>query len=129
MIDTSDARKITTSEGQSYAVLCPGGETIATFATLLNWTQNNLAEAPARAPAPWPWGKKGDTRWDVLDTNSASDPRRPDRLDAAGSLVGCGKTHDYAATGKALLAKIAEGEVVKVPGIRTHAAARARGFC
>ena len=118
VIDTSDARKITTSEGQSYALFFAlAANDREMFATLLNWTQNNLAEGSLREHLPaWLWGKKGDNEWTVLDTNSASDSD----VWIAWTLLEAGrlwKNDDYAATGKALLAKIAEGEVVKVPGL------------
>jgi len=52
----------------------------------------------------------------VLDSNSASDSD----IWIAWTLLEAGrlwKNEDYTATGKALLAKIADGEVVKVPGL------------
>ena len=113
VIDPSDPRKITTSEGQSYALFFAlAANDREMFATLLNWTQNNLAEGSLREHLPaWLWGKKGDNEWTVLDTNSASDSD----VWIAWTLLEAGrlwKNDDYAATGKALLAKIAENGAV-----------------
>lgn len=118
VIDPSDARKITTSEGQSYALFFAlAANDQQTFATLLGWTQNNLAQGSLREHLPaWLWGKKSDDEWTVLDSNSASDSD----IWIAWTLLEAGrlwKNEDYTVTGKALLAKIADGEVVKVPGL------------
>ncbi|MGL5970142.1 MAG: cellulose synthase complex periplasmic endoglucanase BcsZ [Kluyvera sp.] len=118
VIDPSDSRKITTSEGQSYALFFAlAANDQKAFASLLNWTQNNLAAGSLRENLPaWLWGKKSETEWTVLDSNSASDSD----IWIAWALLEAGrlwKNDDYSATGKALLAKIAEDEVVKVPGL------------
>lgn len=118
VIDPSDARKITTSEGQSYALFFAlAANDRQAFASLLSWTQNNLAQGSLREHLPaWLWGKKSDDEWTVLDSNSASDSD----VWIAWTLLEAGrlwKNDDYSATGKALLAKIAEGETVKVPGL------------
>jgi len=118
VIDPSDARKITTSEGQSYALFFAlAANDRQMFATLLSWTQNNLAQGSLRERLPaWLWGKKSNEEWTVLDSNSASDSD----VWIAWTLLEAGrlwKNDDYTATGKALLAKIADDEVVKVPGL------------
>ena len=118
VIDPSDPRKITTSEGQSYALFFAlAANDKQTFATLLGWTQNNLAEGSLREHLPaWLWGKKNETEWKVLDSNSASDSD----IWIAWTLLEAGrlwKNDDYSTIGKALLAKIAEHEVAKVPGL------------
>lgn len=118
VIDPSDPRKITTSEGQSYALFFAlAANDRQAFASLLNWTQNNLAAGSLGENLPaWLWGKKSETEWTVLDSNSASDSD----VWIAWSLLEAGrlwKNDDYSATGKALLAKIVEDEVVKVPGL------------
>lgn len=74
VIDPSDARQITTSEGQSYALFFAlAANDRDAFKTVLSWTQNNLAEGDlsARLPA-WLWGRKNETEWTVLDPT----PRR-----------------------------------------------------
>ena len=75
VIDPSDARKITTSEGQSYGLFFAlAANDRDGFRKLFEWTQNNLAEGDLRAHLPgWLWGKKSDDQWTVLDSNSASD--------------------------------------------------------
>lgn len=118
VVDPSDSRKITTSEGQSYALFFAlAANDQKAFASLLNWTQNNLAAGSLRENlSAWLWGKKSETEWTVLDSNSASDSD----IWIAWALLEAGrlwKNDDYSATGKALLAKIAEDEVVKVPGL------------
>lgn len=75
VLDGSDQRQITTSEGQSYALffaLLANDQ--ATFERLFNWTQNNLAngDLTARLPA-WLWGKNSQGRFTVLDPNPAAD--------------------------------------------------------
>ncbi|MGF1715462.1 cellulose synthase complex periplasmic endoglucanase BcsZ [Photobacterium chitinilyticum] len=75
VLDGSDPRQITTSEGQSYALFF---SLIAndpdTFKLLFNWTQTNLAKGDltARLPA-WLWGENSQGQFTVLDANSASD--------------------------------------------------------
>ncbi|WP_409429814.1 cellulose synthase complex periplasmic endoglucanase BcsZ [Kosakonia sp.] len=118
VIDPSDARKITTSEGQSYALFFAlVANDRKAFDTQLDWTQNNLAQGDltARLPA-WLWGKKEDTSWDVLDTNSAADSD----LWIAWSLLEAGRLWQeprYTTLGKALLSRIAKEEVTNVPGL------------
>lgn len=118
VIDPSDARQITTSEGQSYALFFAlAANDRDTFKTVLNWTQNNLAEGDlsARLPA-WLWGRKNETEWTVLDTNSASDAD----IWIAWSLLEAGRLWnmpDYTGIGKALLSRIAKEEVTTVPGL------------
>jgi endoglucanase len=118
VIDPSDARQITTSEGQSYALFFAlAANDRDAFKTVLNWTQNNLAEGDlsARLPA-WLWGRKNETEWTVLDTNSASDAD----IWIAWSLLEAGRLWnmpDYTGIGKALLSRIAKEEVTTVPGL------------
>ncbi|VEA00321.1 endoglucanase [Salmonella enterica subsp. salamae] len=60
VIDPGDARKITTSEGQSYAMFFAlAANDRPAFAQLFNWTQNNLAQGSLREHLPaWLWGTK-----------------------------------------------------------------------
>ena len=74
VIDGSDPRRITTSEGQSYALFFALVENDRqTFERLYEWTRIHLAEGDltARLPA-WLWGSENN-RQGVLDDNSASD--------------------------------------------------------
>ncbi|MGS9179462.1 glycosyl hydrolase family 8, partial [Salmonella enterica subsp. enterica serovar Infantis] len=75
VIDPGDARKRTTSDGQSYAMfLALAANDRPAFAQLFNLTQNNLAQGSLREhlPARLCWQKYPDT-WSVLDSNSSSD--------------------------------------------------------
>lgn len=117
VVDPSDARKITTSEGQSYAMFFAlAANDRKAFDNLLQWTQNNLAQGSLSDHLPaWLWGKKDEESWTVLDTNSASDAD----LWIAWSLLEAGrlwKNDAYTRLGKSLLDRIAKEEVVKVPG-------------
>ncbi|MCL9773969.1 cellulose synthase complex periplasmic endoglucanase BcsZ [Vibrio methylphosphonaticus] len=74
VVDGSDARRITTSEGQSYALFFALIENDRkTFDEVYEWTRNHLAEGDltARLPA-WLWGTS-ENRQTILDSNSASD--------------------------------------------------------
>ena len=75
VIDYSDPRHITTSEGQSYALfyaLVDGDK--ALFHRLLQWTEKNLAQGDLANHLPaWLWGQQLNGDWGVLDSNSASD--------------------------------------------------------
>lgn len=74
VVDYSDSRSITTSEGQSYAMffaLVAGDKD--SFAKLLKWTENNLAKGDITKNKPaWLWGKNGSS-WGIIDTNNAAD--------------------------------------------------------
>ncbi|MCL1123641.1 cellulose synthase complex periplasmic endoglucanase BcsZ [Shewanella surugensis] len=75
VIDRSDPRLITTSEGQSYGLFFAlvANDPIA-FSAMLSWTQDKLAQEDltARLPA-WLWGKTAADQFGVIDHNSASD--------------------------------------------------------
>ncbi|EPY3687581.1 cellulose synthase complex periplasmic endoglucanase BcsZ, partial [Cronobacter sakazakii] len=118
VIDPSDPRKITTSEGQSYALFFAlAANDREAFDNILQWTENNLAQGSLKNTLPaWLWGMKGPDEWTVLDTNSASDAD----LWIAWSLLEAGrlwKEPRYSDTGKALLDRIAKEEVVNVPAL------------
>ena len=74
VVDYSDSRRITTSEGQSYAMffaLVAGDK--ASFEKLLVWTENNLAAGDITKNKPaWLWGKHGSS-WGIIDSNNAAD--------------------------------------------------------
>ncbi|HCM9138031.1 TPA: cellulose synthase complex periplasmic endoglucanase BcsZ [Enterobacter cloacae] len=118
VIDPSDTRKITTSEGQSYALFFAlAANDRKAFDKVLAWTRDNLAGGHLDDTLPaWLWGQKDKDTWAVIDTNSASDAD----IWIAWSLLEAGrlwKDADYTRTGKALLERIAREEVVKVPGL------------
>ncbi|GKV95682.1 cellulase [Pectobacterium aroidearum] len=118
VIDTSTPNKITTSEGQSYAMFFAlVANDRVMFDRLLQWTENNLSAGDLRAHLPaWLWGENKDKQWTVLDPNSASDAD----LWIAYSLLEAGrlwKEARYQTVGTALLARIAKEEVVNIPGL------------
>ncbi|MBJ3814273.1 cellulase [Shimwellia pseudoproteus] len=120
VIDPSDARQITTSEGQSYALFFAlVADDQATFDKVLGWTQNNLAQGALADHLPaWLWGKNKDNQWLVLDTNSAADA---DMWIAWALLEGgrlWGNDH-YTQLGEQLLSRIGKEEVASVPGLGT----------
>ena len=78
VIDPSDSRLITTSEGESYALffaLVAGDK--AAFESILAWTENNLAAGDLTKHQPaWLWGRRTTDEgalWTILDTNNAAD--------------------------------------------------------
>lgn len=120
VIDYSDEKRITTSEGQSYAMffaLTAGERDL--FDKLLCWTEDNLADGDLTKNAPaWLWGKnvkqvrvtnedgtvsvKTVTSWEVLDSNNATDSD----MWIAYSLLEAGRLWnrpDYTAKGRAML--------------------------
>jgi len=106
----------TTSEGQSYALFFAlvNNEPIR-FATILRWTQTNLAGGDLGAHLPgWSWGKAQDGHWGVLDGNSAADSD----VWIAYDLIEAGrlwKQPQYVALGRRMLIEIAGREVVTQP--------------
>ncbi|GKW13387.1 cellulose synthase complex periplasmic endoglucanase BcsZ [Pectobacterium punjabense] len=118
VIDTSAPNKITTSEGQSYAMFFAlVANDREMFDRLLQWTENNLSAGDLRANLPaWLWGESKDKQWTVLDPNSASDAD----LWIAYNLLEAGrlwKDTRYKTLGTALLKRIAKEEVVTIPGL------------
>ena len=118
VIDPSDERKITTSEGQSYALFFAlAANDRAMFDQLLSWTENNLAEGALKDHLPaWLWGKNDKGEWTVLDTNSASDAD----MWIVWSLLEAGRLwHEpaYKRLGEKLLQRVAKEEVIKIPGL------------
>ncbi len=113
-----DRNKMTTSEGQSYALFFAlVANDRAAFEKILSWTENNLAHGDLSKNLPaWSWGLRNDGAWDVLDQNSASDSD----LWIAYSLAEAGvlwKNPSYSKKGYDLLSHISQAEVVDVPHI------------
>ncbi|MCO7516767.1 cellulose synthase complex periplasmic endoglucanase BcsZ [Pseudomonas guariconensis] len=118
VIDPSDARLITTSEGQSYGLFFAlVNNDRATFAQLLRWTTNNLAQGDlARHLPAWLWGRDAQGQWQVLDANNASDAD----LWIAYSLLEAGRLWQapgYTQLGQHLLWRIAAQTLRKLPGL------------
>ena len=75
VIDFSDKRAITTSEGQSYAMFFALiADDREAFDKLLLWTEQNLAKGDMTRHLPsWLWGRTGGASWGTIDTNNATD--------------------------------------------------------
>ena len=78
VVDASDERLISTSEGESYALFFAlVANDKAAFENILSWTEKNLAAGDMGKNQPaWLWGRKWTdekTFWTVLDTNNATD--------------------------------------------------------
>jgi endoglucanase len=116
VIDASVPEKITTSEGQSYALFFAlVNRDQARFEQLLQWTENNLAAGDLRVHLPaWSWGKADDGQWHVLDRNAASDSD----VWIAYSLLAAAELWSntrYREVGLALAKRIIEAETVVLP--------------
>lgn len=115
VVDKSDPRHITTSEGQSYALffaLVAGDR--GQFQRVLTWTENNLAQGDLGHHLPaWLWGQQPDGSWGVLDANSASDSD----LWIAYSLLEAGRLwqqRSYTVLGQLMLRNIAQQETAHI---------------
>jgi endoglucanase len=111
VIDRSDSRLITTSEGQSYALffaLMMNDK--EAFELLLQWTQNNLAHGDLTIHLPaWLWGQTENNDWRIIDQNSATDSD----MWIAYSLLEAGrlwKEPKYSAIGELIALMIIEKE-------------------
>lgn len=113
VVDYSDSRAITTSEGQSYALffaLVAGDRD--TFEKMVKWTQDNLAGGRLDKTLPaWLWGATGGDgaarRWGIIDTNNAVDSD----MWIAYCLLEAGRLWnrpDYTDKGKQMMALIAK---------------------
>lgn len=130
VVDASERDRRSTSEGQSYALffaLVDGDQ--ARFDRILQWTQDNLAggDLGRRLPA-WRWGlEEKSGRWQVLDSNSASDAD----LWLAYTLIEAGRLWGRPAladTGQRLLAQVRAAEVADLPGLGPMLLPGAQGF-
>ncbi len=128
-IDASTASQITTSEGQSYAMLLAlAANDRAVFAQLLQWTENNLAKGDLGKTLPaWQWGRNTHQQWQVLDDNSASDADvwLAYSLSEAGRLW---REPRYTQLAQALSATILREEITLVAGLGPALLPGVRGF-
>ncbi|QXX81578.1 MULTISPECIES: cellulose synthase complex periplasmic endoglucanase BcsZ [Providencia] len=116
VVDPSTSNKITTSEGQSYALFFAlVANDKETFSQLIEWTENNLAEGDLTRHLPaWLWGHREDNSWGVIDSNSASDSDTW----IAYSLLEAGRLwniREYESKGYFLLKRIAQEETADIP--------------
>ncbi|MBM4957227.1 cellulase [Vibrio parahaemolyticus] len=129
VVDGSDKRMITTSEGQSYALFFAlVANDPKTFDQVLKWTQSHLAggDLTARLPA-WLWGRKENGQFGVLDSNPASDSD----LWIAYSLVEAGRlwnNYYYQTLGHLIASRILREETVNVEGVGTVLLPAPTGF-
>jgi endo-1,4-beta-D-glucanase Y len=128
VIDPQGAGR-TTSEGQSYGMFFAlVANDRDRFGRLLNWTANNLADGDLGTRLPsWLWGKDPAGQWKVLDENSAADAD----LWIAYTLCEAGRLWrqpQYDSLGKRMMALIAAGEVVELPGFGTTLLPGRSGF-
>lgn len=116
--DTSLPHRPTVSEGQAYAMffaLVAGDR--PQFSALLRWTQNNLAQGDLSRFAPgWHWGRSDAGRWELLDSNPASDAD----LWMAYTLLEAGRLwqeDSHTRLGKAMAARLLRETVAVLPGL------------
>lgn len=129
VIDASTPARITTSEGQSYALLFAlAANDRAAFDVLLHWTENNLAAGDLATTLPaWQWGRSNDNQWRVLDSNPASDADvwMAYALSEAGRLW---REPRYTQLGFALSEHILRDEVMAIPRLGLTLLPGPRGF-
>ncbi|MCH4870569.1 MULTISPECIES: cellulose synthase complex periplasmic endoglucanase BcsZ [unclassified Pseudomonas] len=118
IIDSSSAQLITTSEGQSYGLFFAlVGNDRQGFAKILDWTRNNLAQGNLDKHLPaWQWGQSKSGKWQVLDSNNASDSD----LWIAYSLLEAGRLWQwpaYIAQGQNMLWRSAAQSLRTLPGL------------
>jgi len=119
----------TTSEAQAYAMFFAlVANDRPQFDKLLNWTEANLAGGDLTVHLPaWSWGKNPDGGWKILDPNPASDAD----LWLAYDLLEAGRLWReprYERLGALVTSRIAQVEVVSVPGVGTTLLPGAIGF-
>jgi endoglucanase len=129
VVDASDPRGITVSEGQSYALIFALiANDRPAFDKVLRWTQDNLSRGDLTRWLPaWQWGRTDNGQWSVLDENSASDAD----LWIAYALMQAGNQwHDARdeALGQAVASRILRDEVAWVPGLGTALLPGPKGF-
>lgn len=129
VIDASTRQRMTTSEGQSYAMFFAlVANDRATFQKLWRWSVLNLAAADIAHHLPaWAWGQLDNGSWGVLDTNSASDAD----LWFTYALLEAGRLWhepDYTRDAMALLKQIEAREIAELPGLGPMLLPAPQGF-
>lgn len=127
VIDYSDERAITTSEGQSYAMFFAlVADDRETFDKLLEWTEKNLAKGDITKNLPsWLWGKTNQG-WGIIDSNNATDSDlwiAYDLLEAARIW----NVPEYAAKAHAMM-ELLKHDVRDVPNLGKVMLPGGRGF-
>lgn len=129
VIDRSVLEHITTSEGQSYALMFALiANDRASFDLILSWIEDNLAygDLTDRLPA-WQWGYRNDGSWGVIDDNAASDADLwlVYALHEAGVLW---KVSKYTTLAQLLAARILREETEAIPGLGLTLLPGPKGF-
>jgi len=119
----------TTTEGEGYAMFFAlVANDPARFSKLVAWTETNLAQGDLTLHLPaWSWGKAPDGSWRVLDSHPAADAD----LWMAYSLSEAGRLWQndrYANLGKIMADRVAQQEIVLVPGVGPTLMPGAVGF-
>ncbi len=129
VIDASTRQRMTTSEGQAYAMFFAlVANDRSSFQRLWRWSVVNLAagDIDHRLPA-WSWGLRDDGSWGVLDINAASDAD----LWFAYALLEAGRLWhmpEYTRDGQALMAQIAARETADLPALGPMLLPAPQGF-
>lgn len=124
-----NANDVTTTEGQAYAMFFAlVANDRSRFDKLVDWTESNMAQGDLTLHLPaWSWGKGNDGGWHVLDANPAADAD----LWMAYDLSEAGRLWDnerYAKLGQLIAGRIAQQEIVLIPGVGTMLLPGAEGF-
>jgi endoglucanase len=118
VIDVGSNDSRTVSEGQSYALFFALVENDrAAFDTILQWTEQHLAQGDLTAHLPaWLWGRADDGQWKVLDANASSDAD----LWIAYALLEAGHAwheRSYTARGAVLAKRVLDEEAASIAGL------------
>lgn len=129
VVDRSLPQQVTTSEGQSYALMFALiADDRTAFDLILRWTENNLANGDLTSQLPaWDWGKRADGSWGVIDSNAATDADLwiAYALGEAGRLW---KIPKYSALAELLAARILREETAEIPGLGIALLPGPKGF-
>lgn len=128
VIDSDDDNR-TTSEGQSYALFFAlVADDRDRFQNILAWTEHNLTQGGLDKQLPsWLWGKTDRGGWGVKDSNSAADSD----LWIAYDLIEAGRLWQnphFTALGESMVQRIAQTEVLELPGFGSTLMPGGRGF-
>lgn len=105
--------RITTSEGQSYAMLVAVNiDDRQAFDLIWNWTKNNLQVRTVDRLLAWKWGERLPGTWDIIDLNNATDA---DIITALALLDAAGKwnNEDYRNEALSIMGSIQEKLIIK----------------
>jgi endo-1,4-beta-D-glucanase Y len=123
------AKDVTTTEGEAYAMFFAlVANDQSRFNKLVDWTEANMADGDLTLHLPaWSWGKADDGSWKVLDPHPAADADlwMAYALSEAGRMWGIDR---YAKLGSLMASRVAQQEVVLIPGVGMTMIPGAQGF-